>query len=191
MSQARNQDSIRTFIAIKVPVTTPVRELLRNLSRRSVGPLEKEENLHITVKFLGETPADKVPSLSSVLESAAGKTPAGELRLHGLGAFPNIQRPSILWAGVREPEALIRLARALDENLVTLGFVPEKRPYHPHVTLSRLQAPLPEGVFALLAEEAETAFGKIPFRNIELYQSELHSGGVRYTVLASYPFTDD
>lgn len=186
-----NGSRIRTFIAVQTPVTTRLRKLLSKLNRLNAGaggtPI-REEQLHITLKFLGDVPFEQIPAISNVMSDCAGQVTCCELELHGLGAFPHARRPSVVWLGVRQGEPLIRLAEQLETRLLPLGFAPERRPFHPHVTLLRFRSRPPDVVFQLLEQEIETEFGRVPVDSVTLFQSELLKEGARHTVLATATF---
>ncbi|HVJ67713.1 MAG TPA: RNA 2',3'-cyclic phosphodiesterase [Caulifigura sp.] len=177
--------TLRTFIGIPIPATPAIEVMLRELKGmgrnvRSTPPGQ----LHLTLKFLGETPRDVVPSLRKVLTEVAGGAARHSIRLVGLGAFPSPARPTVIWVGIQPDEVLKRMAAALDAHLEPLGFVPESRPYHPHLTLARVNGLIP-GLQEFLAEHPATPFGDCVVNNVTLYQSEPAANGSRYTDLSS------
>jgi len=182
-------DSIRSFIAIKIPGLDPLRRVLKDLSEmgralKAVDP----NNLHVTLKFLGETDVDLVPEiLKLVVEEATALAPC-ELTIAGLGVFPHAQRPSVVWAGLEGAETLSALAADLEAGLELLGFAKESRPFVPHLTLARVKAKPPESLGGLLSRHAKTPFGTARIEQVELIRSELGPDGSRYTVLGSAKF---
>jgi 2'-5' RNA ligase len=185
-------DSLRCFIAIKIPLFESLRPVLKALGRMG-GPVKAvdAENLHVTLKFLGNTAADLVPQIVSLLQQAASGvgTPC-VFDVRALGAFPHAERPQVIWAGLEGIELLSTLAGDLETGLEPLGFAREGRPFAPHLTLARIKARPPQALHDLLARHRETAFGRVEIRDVELMQSEPGSEGVRYTVLATTPFGD-
>lgn len=178
---------MRTFIAVKIPSTPELRRVHARLSE--LGDQFKPVvtgNLHLTLKFLGDTSNEQLPEVCSVLKRIVESQPAHHVRLAGLGAFPSIRRPTVIWVGVDHAEVLCRLAEELELGLAPFGFVPEGRAFQPHLTLLRVKSRPPEQLFALLAEEANAEFGMVPVDKIEFLQSELTRGGSRYTVLATF-----
>ena len=141
--------------------------------------------LHLTLHFLGEVDAGRVPALAELLAGVAARTLAFKLSVDGLGAFPSDAAPRVVWAGVGgDRDALAALHGALADGLVALGFSPDTRPYHPHLTLAREAAgPLPAIAPAPAAWIA---------RELVLYQSHLggQTGqGSRYEAIARAPLT--
>jgi 2'-5' RNA ligase len=104
----------------------------------------------------------------------------------GLGAFPNLRRPSVVWVGLDQAELLGRLAADLDRALAPLGYALESRAFQPHLTLLRIKTRPPEQLFSLLSDESRTEFGLVPIDEVEYLQSELGPRGARYTKLATF-----
>jgi RNA 2',3'-cyclic 3'-phosphodiesterase len=179
--------TIRTFIGIPIPPTAPLRDALKQLDRfgRSVKP-SSPENLHLTLKFLGDTPREQIDEIKKAIQLATVNVPAHEIELIGLGAFPNAARPSVVWVGIRPADHLKQIAADLDRLLEPLGFVAEARGFHPHLTLARVKGPA-SGLGELILEGRDVPFGKTTVAGVELYQSELTPTGSRYTSLAKAP----
>lgn len=178
---------MRTFIAVKILPTPGLHGLNARLSElgdqfKPVAP----GNLHLTLKFLGDTSDEQLPDICSVLKRIVEPNVAHHVRLTGLGAFPNARRPTVIWVGVAQADVLCRMAEELELGLAPLGFVPEERAFQPHLTLLRVKSRPPEQLFSLLAEEANAEFGMAPVDKIEFLQSELARDGSRYTVLATF-----
>lgn len=131
------------------------------------------QDYHLTLKFLGETPAGLLPPLKEALHTVARKHAPFSLTLEGMGTFGQLRRPRILWLGVKgEGAALASLQRDVEEELATLGFKKEERPFRPHLTLARKyvgQAPFKTE----LLREKELAPLSFDVEEIILYQSRL------------------
>jgi 2'-5' RNA ligase len=179
-------DAIRCFLAVKIPAETALRRVLRELSEmgRALKAVEPE-NLHVTLKFLGPTNPELLPEILKVAESAASSQTRGQLNVAGLGAFPHLQRPNVVWAGLEGPAAktLSALAGQLEESLAAIGFAREERKFIPHLTLARVKAKPPETLRQLVERHAKTAFGTATVEEIELIRSEPGPGGSIYSVL--------
>ncbi len=182
---------MRLFVALEIPegIRRALAELIARLkdttqSARWVRP----EGIHVTLKFIGETPAENVPAIQQALTNVRSNASV-EAHLLGCGFFPNDRRPRVLWVGVEGSPNLAELAAAVETRLTTLGIAAESRPYKPHLTLARFQSA--EGVPRLL-EKLRTLepfdFGGMRADEFHLFQSELQRGGARYTRLASFPF---
>lgn len=177
---------LRTFVAVKIPATPSLVDVIRELGRMgsSLKPVAAD-NLHLTLKFLGDTPESQIAEIGEVVSRVATQAASFDIRLVGLGAFPNAQRPDVIWAGIESNETLRTLAAALESNLEPLGFRRESREFHPHLTLARVKAKPPPSLFQLLADHPATDFGTVHIASVEFLQSELQRGGPKYTVVAS------
>lgn len=180
----------RLFIA--VPVDESVR---RNLARvgtaadaRGVRWVE-QENLHLTLAFVGDVEERRVAELEDVVyEATEDEGSPLRLKAQGLGAFPNEEAAKVLWAGVDgEVPRLIALQRRLVAKLRRAGFEVDSKRFHPHITLARFRVPrpLPERL-ARLQE-----YGEWQAREIQVVESHLHATGARYVVRADVPLVDE
>jgi 2'-5' RNA ligase len=181
-------ESIRSFIAIKIPGLGPLRKVLKELAAmgRALKPVEPD-NLHVTLKFLGNTDVNIIPDVRSVLERAARTRGPCKLTVRGLGVFPHAQRPNVVWAGLEGAQTLVELAAELETGLELHGFARENRPFAPHLTLARVKLKPPESLQDLLSRHAQTEFGTATIAQVELIRSEPGPEGSRYTVLAAVP----
>jgi 2'-5' RNA ligase len=181
--------TLRTFIAMHLHAGAALRAVLESLGDmgRAVRPVA-EDNLHVTLKFLGDTDAALVPTVAEALrESVADRGPF-TLRLVGLGAFPHPGRPSVVWAGIEEGDgqaALGEIAAALETALEPHGFPREQKKYHPHLTLARIKFKPPPELAGLFDQHAATDFGTETVTQVTLYQSDLRPEGPHYTPLAT------
>jgi len=141
---SRPEDAFRGFLAVLLP------EEVRAEAARVAAPLRglgdakwvAPENYHLTLKFLGQVPRDRVPDLGGALLAAAAAQQPFRLALSSLGAFPSPSRPQTVWIGVEEGrEALAALAAAVEAACEAHGFAREARPFHAHLTLGRVQSP--------------------------------------------------
>jgi 2'-5' RNA ligase len=182
---------VRLFVALKVP--PDVREnfgeflaLLRALS--SQPRWVQAENLHVTLKFIGEVQAERLGDIRAAL-SAVNFGLLITLEFRGLGFFPNEKRPRVFWAGIEASANLARLAIDVDRALEKLGFPPEKRPFSPHLTLARFDSPrLPDKLLAAMRENAKREFGFVAAKEFHLIESKLKPGGAEYTTAETFPF---
>ena len=181
---------IRAFIAITPPAplqqtVTEVREVFQrdNLPWRWVTA----ENIHLTLKFFGNVPAEQVTAMTQAMEQAARGQTAFSLRATSLGCFPHASRPRLLWIGLDDPsQALGPLSARLTAACLPLGFPAEDRPFHPHLTLARVQKfGRTSQLSTTLHEYQNRYFGEFLVSHIHLYQSQLQRGGAVYTILHS------
>lgn len=149
------------------------------------------ENLHVTLKFLGGVDEGRLADVGAALERAAS-VPAFEVAVQGLGAFPSLNRPRVLWAGTSGSSAFTRLAESVDRGLVALGFAPEERGFTPHVTLGRVREPRRDpGLAGALEAAASRPFGALRVDRVSLMQSDLSPRGARYTELAAFSLSPE
>jgi RNA 2',3'-cyclic 3'-phosphodiesterase len=179
---------IRCFIAIKIPGFDPLRRVVKELAQmgRALKAVEPD-NLHVTLKFLGDTDLDLIGEIGSLVERVANCRQPCVVKVAGLGVFPHLERPSVVWAGLAGAETLAAIAADLETGLEEFGFARENRPFVPHLTLARVKARPPESLRPLLSRHAKTEFGTATVDQIELIRSELRPEGSKYTVLASAP----
>jgi len=148
-------------------------------------------NLHITMKFLGETSRDRLDAVREALAEVAARFSPFAMEAEGGGAFPGTRNPRVLWAGLREPLELVReLQQNMENALSGAGFPREDRPFHPHITVGRARGVLPPAwgdrfVRALSGRR----FGEVPVPKITLYESRLSPGGAVYTVVRDFPLS--
>ena len=187
-SQFPMSTTIRTFIAIELPekiiyTIGKVQEKIKSygFKIRWVSP----ENIHLTLKFLGNIKkADMEKVAKAISESVTGYHSIS-LSVKGIGVFPGIKRPRVLWLGIsKQLDLLIELQKTLDETLETMGFPKEKRPFKGHLTLGRIKDKIdPKRLHDVLKEftkfESEHFFAD----RIILYESELKPKGAVYTKL--------
>jgi 2'-5' RNA ligase len=186
--------SLRLFVAILLPdswlaLLGDVQQDLRRagLSLRYVRP----EGIHLTLKFLGETPIDRIAVIEQALVEAASAVRPFTLHLGGLGTFGPPSRPRVVWAGIDgDRHRLNELFEAIERALQRTGIAPEQRAFNPHLTLARVpdQMPSPEAVRIVPALEHRTWKAAMihAVDSVSLMQSELGAGGARYTVLGTW-----
>jgi 2'-5' RNA ligase len=156
---------------------------LRPLARIRWSP---SANFHITTKFIGAWPEDRVEEMKAAL---AGLRGAGKftIAIRGLGFFPNARRPRIFWTGVEGGVALSNLASDTQQVCAKLGVKVEEKQYSPHLTLARIDSPSGLGVLHdAVAKIAETDFGAFEASIFHLYLSRPGRGGSVYTSLAEF-----
>lgn len=182
---------LRLFVAIEIP--DKIREALAAFLKemRGVAPQAKwvrAENLHVTLKFLGETEPARVPAVKSGLAAIRSSEPV-TLEFGGLGFFPNEKRPRVFWAGMEAAANLKSLAQDIDHGMYRLGFSVEQRPFAPHLTLARFNPPgMPPKLAPAVKENAARRFGAFRTHEFQLIESKLKPSGAEYTTLESFPF---
>jgi 2'-5' RNA ligase len=178
---------VRAFVAAGLPddVRQAVADTLAPVQRRSSGVRwVAPESLHITLQFLGAVPADRVEPVCAALEAAVAPAAPFPMTLRAFGAFPDARRPRVLWLGIEDAPALLDVQRAVAAALQTLGFTPEARPFHPHVTVGRAErgARAADAAAAAAAAAERTFEAQVTVHSIELMESRLLRDGARYSV---------
>jgi RNA 2',3'-cyclic 3'-phosphodiesterase len=176
-------EKLRTFVAIDIPAD-PLRDVLEELAGIGRPVKVVAEPLHLTLKFLGDTPRFMPDAVSAAITEVCSRHARLEFEIAGLGAFPRAERPSVVWAGVSPAEPLAALAAELDAHLEPLGFPPEQRPFHPHVTLARVKGRSPEALAEIMGLYAGESFGIAVVAEAHFYQSVLSTDGAEYRLLA-------
>lgn len=183
---------MRAFLGIALP--DAVRSSLAGLQRQlgasgaDVKWVERD-HLHVTLRFLGEISEIQGGQIEELLVEIAKRHEAFELGLDGVGAFPSVGSPRVVWVGLRQGnEQVVKIAEELEAGLRRLDCEPEERPFHPHVTLGRVRSPRRRDA---LAQRFQTLAWEPPepfqVTALTLYRSDLHPSGPRYTVLATVP----
>jgi 2'-5' RNA ligase len=146
----------------------------------------RPESMHLTLKFLGDVDPARVPEIEAALAAAAGAAPPFSLNARGIGVFPGMRKPRVLWMGLEgQLDRLAALQAAVESELARVGFPAEERPFKAHLTLARIKAPLRIPLSeALLSEAGEGESGPFPVERICLFRSELRPAGAVYTRLA-------
>lgn len=181
---------MRLFVALEIP--SAVREnfaaLLKSLRAVSSQPRwVRPENLHVTLKFIGEASPTKLDALRETLASVRSDR-AVTLDFRGLGFFPNEKQPRVFWAGIEASSNLKTLGSDIDRATGKLGIPPEQRPFEPHLTLARFRPlALPENLRAAIQENVARDFGSLHTNQFHLIESKLKSSGAEYTTLESFP----
>ena len=182
---------MRLFVAIEIP--SEVRNALAAFVRelRGIAPQAKwvrAENLHITLKFLGETQPGKLRAIKDALASIHNGEPV-TLNFRGLGFFPNEKRARVFWVGMEASPNLKVLAEGIDQGMHKLGYPLEDRPFAPHLTLARFEPPgFPTKLGLAIKENSSLEFGSLTAREFHLIESKLKPTGAEYTTLQSFPF---
>ena len=186
---------IRAFIAVEVgdEMTQALAEAQATLKQSlyfSTFRWVAAENIHITLKFLGDVLPNQVGAIQAALASITPQHALFRLTATDLGVFPNLNRPSVLWVGLQgEMTQLHNLRDDVERVIAPLGFPTESRPFSPHLTLARLKDPSRAEVEALrdmVRRDPVGMLGEIGVAEISLMQSELSPRGPRYTRLAQF-----
>lgn len=197
MSPQADERPLRLFVAVDLPedVRADLGRLQEDFRSRDLSDLRwvRPEGIHLTLKFLGETPAKRVTDIQSALAAATEGHIPFRLSLGAPGAFGNKRGPRVLWIDVTgDVERLRELQRSVEQAMTGLGFPPEERDFSPHLTLARVPQPPPSDT----AGRVEEALGAVSppraefeVREALLMRSTLGPGGATYDALAVFPLS--
>lgn len=185
---------MRLFVAIQIPedIRASIASLLQEF--RAIAPQIKwirANNLHVTLKFLGETEPRRLSPIQVSLASVHTKNPVA-LDFSGLGFFPNAKRPNILWAAIQSSSNLQTIVAGIENQMHSLGYPKEDRVFTPHLTLAHLdKAVLPMTLKDTIAQNSARHFGNFIVRDFQLIESKLKSTGAEYTTVQSFSFVSE
>jgi RNA 2',3'-cyclic 3'-phosphodiesterase len=182
----------RTFCAIELPgnVQTQLEEHVRRL--REAVPVAsaswgRPENVHLTLKFFGNVPKEKLTGISDAAARVAGEFAPFQIRIGGTGVFPRRSRPQVLWIGVEDSSGhLSNLQARLEEEFARESFPKEDRGYRPHLTIARLRRP--EDARQLAEAHIQTKFSliEVAVNEFVVFRSQLSPKGSIYTVISKH-----
>jgi RNA 2',3'-cyclic 3'-phosphodiesterase len=186
---------LRAFIALEIPpkVQEDLYRATSNL-RRGTGSLIRwvpAENMHLTLKFLGDISPTNVEFLTQMIRTEAEAYHCFEIRLTGLGIFPNSKRPRVIYIGIQAPAELESLQHAVESGTRRLGYESEDRSFSPHLTIGRVKNALrisaadQQKIQRALEETKIDSLGTARVNSVHLYKSDLQSTGSVYTKLYS------
>jgi RNA 2',3'-cyclic 3'-phosphodiesterase len=182
-----SSSQIRSFISIDLEdekILSQVESIMSSLL--SLGgdlkPVERE-NIHLTLKFLGNVSSAKLAEIKSALEQVS--FPPFSLEIKGAGAFPNLKRMNVVWVGIEEGWSQVELIYEQTEKLLhQLGFSRETRPFSPHITVARVKSGRKrDEIAAFLGHLTDESFGAFPVESVRLKQSVLSPSGPKYSTL--------
>ena len=186
-------ETLRTFIAIELD--TALKAALRHAQEGLSGQIAARsvrwvhvEGIHLTLKFLGDTPVANVEGVKAALAQAADEVGPFRLAAKGLGCFPNMRQPRVVWVGVEEPlGALSRLQKAVEAHVGPLGFPAEQRAFSPHLTLGRVQQYASHSEARMIGDavagSAVETLGEMQATAVSYIKSDLGPGGAVYARL--------
>lgn len=180
---------IRVFIAIELSgaLKESIEFYQTELKKHASGVRwVKPENIHLTLKFLGEIEPEKVEEIQRVLKTVPRDNPAFSLNIKDFGVFPNMSKPRVFWLGVELNAAVINLHNTIETTLAGIGIMKDLRKFSPHLTLGRLKQP--HNMAALLSYIKEYPFTSVRLNVSEfvLMQSKLKPEGAVYTPICRY-----
>ncbi len=175
----------RGFIAIEVDSFPKIIELENEIKNSgAMVKLVEPQNIHITLKFLGDTNENLIEKIEEILRTSVQDIKPFEISLRGAGFFPNQNYIKVIWIGIENTEQLGQIAYKIDDQTSKLGFDREKRKFSAHLTIARVKsAKNKDKLIQIIEKYKEIEFGKIIVNSIKLKQSELTPKGPIYTTL--------
>jgi 2'-5' RNA ligase len=188
--------TIRTFIALELPpslisLLAKVQENIQTMGLRAKWV--RPDNIHLTLKFLGNiNPAD-IEKIGRAMVDAVSEFETFNLVAAGIGVFPGVNRPRVIWVGLKgQVQLLFAMQRRLEDNLAVLGYKKEKRPFKGHLTLGRFRQNVNrETIRRVLQEFGNLASEEFTVRRVIFYKSDLKPTGAVYSELQQASFNDD
>jgi len=185
---------MRAFIAIDLPPEVLVclddvsQQLRQELSEAPVRWVPVE-NIHLTIKFLGDVSESNIDMLTDFLQSIASNVKQFEFSVGGLGTYPKPHRPRVIWVGVEAPPELMTAQRSVESEMSRLGYARERRPFNPHLTLGRVSRHSTNQDIRNIADVIKTQtvgyLGCARVMAFHIYRSDLKPSGAIYTKLFS------
>jgi 2'-5' RNA ligase len=187
---------LRTFIAADIP--PPIKQSiqqqvdnLRTIFGTSPVRWVPVNNIHLTLKFLGDVSPARVDLLTRILHAEANSQPAFGIQINGLGSFPNAKRARILLMEIQAPAGLAALQLAIESACAGVGFDSQARPFAPHLTIGRVRKGISasgqQKIYEILRDVKIDSLGTARVDCVHLYKSELKPSGAVYTKLFSAP----
>ncbi len=182
-------ETVRAFIAAQID------DRLREALSGVIGELEKSdpyvkwikpENLHVTLKFLGEVGTDKIDAIKSEMQKTAAMEKSFSLLVSGIGVIPNPRYPRVVYSNLVDNEQKLKnLSKRLDEAMARLGFKPEERDFLPHLTIGRVKSFKAKSLLIMkIREFHKREIGRLDVDGVHLIKSELKTTGAIYTEMA-------
>ncbi len=187
---------IRAFIAIELPadVRAQLEAVIKRLraARAAAVRWVAVGNIHLTLKFLGESDSTDLTRLGGLLQGIAARCRPAELIVGGLGCFPNNRQPRVIWVGMQIPPQIKELQQSIEAAGERIGYAREERPFSPHLTLGRVQKNASREEIAQIAGALSAVtvgeLGRFEAGGITLFRSDLRPTGSIYTPLGHFPF---
>jgi RNA 2',3'-cyclic 3'-phosphodiesterase len=179
---------VRAFIALEIPEPTrlQIAAVVASLRPRLAGVRwVAPPTMHLTLRFLGDATPKQLERLGPALAAAAAACPPRDIRMAGLGLFPERGRPRVVWLGTQLPTEILALQRSCEAAAVSAGFAPESKPFRSHITLGRWRASAPR------PELPAIDLGVVGLASLVVFKSELHPRGAIHEALSRFDLGGD
>ena len=182
----------RTFIALEMPANLRATVIdyikrLRDKVPDVSASWSREDNLHLTLKFLGDVPIARIGDVSAAASAAVRASGRFELILGGCGVFPTRGKPTVLWIGIEDPQGgLHKVQQRLEEECAARGFIRDSRAYHPHLTIARIRKPQRPKDLAVAHLASDFPAQTFTAKELVVFRSELLPQGSRHTPISCH-----
>jgi 2'-5' RNA ligase len=182
----------RGFIAVEIPISEKLEAFHTNLEQSNERmKLVSLQNIHITLKFLGQTKTEQVTDIEKIIKNAVAELDPFSIKLQGTGVFPNRNYIKVVWIGISESSLLSSIAHKIDQQLIQLGFPREKRPFSPHITLARVKYLKDKHhLLSILDTYKDEIFSEITIDAIKLKKSTLTPTGPIYDTISKITISE-
>jgi 2'-5' RNA ligase len=185
-------ETFRGFIAVEVPVTDQMVSFQKDIKKTNANvKLVEPENIHITLKFLGDVPVSEIETIESMMKQSVESIQPHSIMLKGTGVFPNENYIKVIWIGIQGSDHLYTIAHFLNQQSTKIGVKKEKRGFSAHLTIGRMKSAYgKEHILSLIKKYEETIFSEIPVNQIHLKKSTLTPRGPIYETLSNITIND-
>jgi len=189
---------IRAFIAVDISpeILDQIKRISDDLNQQINNHAVRwvpAENIHLTLKFLGDVSVNNLELLTDALRLEAINHRPFSISVGGIGAFPSVRRPRVLWIGIEGPETLLNLQHNIESQMARLGYEKDQRPFSPHLTLGRVSRSARPDEIRVVSQTVEAYnlgfLGITSVNDFHLYRSDLHPDGAVYTRILTLPLT--
>jgi RNA 2',3'-cyclic 3'-phosphodiesterase len=190
---------IRVFIAIELPlpIQNSIDSIISQLKTQNLKAVRwvSAKNIHLTLKFIGEIPAQNINSINTVLSETATNFKPFDLDISGIGAFPNLHRPRVIWLGLNAPPALSEMQKAIEKGCRSINVLGDDKPFSPHLTIGRIvRDSNPQDlqpIESIISHQNISTVGTLLVKSICLFKSDLNPTGSVYTRLSTFPLSKE
>ena len=175
----------RGFIAIDIESFPILKNFQQDIKKTGANvKLVEPENIHITLKFLGDTPEEQIENINDIISSSVAEIEPFEIIVKGAGVFPNESYLKVIWVGISPGDTIASISKTLDEKLASLGFKREKKKFSPHLTIGRVRSARNKNeLIEVIEKYKEITFESFKVSSIKLKKSQLTSQGPIYSNL--------
>jgi 2'-5' RNA ligase len=187
---------LRAFIAVEIPSTLQktIHDSTSSLRAKLGNDLIRwvpAQNVHLTLKFLGDVSTASLDLIKQMLSTEAAQHKCFEMQVEGIGSFPNSRRPRVIWVGLHAPAILESLQRNIESASARLGYAADEKTFSPHLTIGRVKQNCSASeIHRIRAALEETKIGWLGIVHVDaahLFKSDLQPSGSVYTRLLSAP----